>query len=509
MTQVVNEPEEIAAASPAPDPAPPTDDLARNTVRGASWSAAGQAARQVVQFGISIVTARLLLPHDFGLVAQIVIINALANLITDIGLGAAIVQRKDLEERHTSSVFWVHVGLGTLVMATVMATAPLVASFYGEHELTNVLLVVALSYIPSSMCTVQRALLTRDMRFRATSMIDLVALAGSGGVCVVLAVAGAGVMSIAFQVVALNVITVVLLWAVGGWRPKRRFSRDAVRDLLPYSRNLFAFSIVNRLVRNGDNVIIGRSLGATDLGLYARGYSILLYPTRQITSVLGNVMFSSLSKLSDDPERLKRGYLRAIAIISLVTFPLMAGIAVVAHHFVPALLGNHWLPAVTIIRVFAIVGLGESVFTTVGWLYQATGRTDLLFRVGLALGLLPLAAIVIGVNIGTLDAVVAGYAIASLALLYPVIRIAGSLIDMTFTDVMCSLAPVSLCTAVMVAATLGVDAVLPSGMSHLAALAVDGAAGGAIYVALVHLLHIAPYLDARDQVLVHLRRRSA
>lgn len=489
--------------------APTPEDITRRAVHGVGWTAGGQLVRQVVQLAISIVTARLLLPSDFGQVAQVVVITGLANQISDAGLGPALVQRAALEERHRSSVFWLQLSLGVLVTSAALLGAPFVAAFYGQPSLRRIALALAPAFLFSSMCTSQRALLTRAMRFRATATIDLASLTLSGGVCVTAAVLGAGVYSIVLQVVTLNVVTFSLLWTVGGWRPKRIFDRTAIAELLPFSGNLFGFNLLNYTVRNGDNVLIGRILGSTALGLYARGYSILLYPTRQISSVLGNVMFSSLSKLSHDRQRLKRGYLRAIGVIALVTFPLMSGLALVADDFVPGVLGRHWVAAVPIIRIFAILGIGESIFTTIGWIYQSTGRTDVLLRVGLLMGTVPLAGIVVGSLFGDVQAVAIGYAVSTIALLYPCVRIAGGLIGMTFADMLRSVRSVALCAGGMVIAVTITRVWLPESMSDLGSLAVEVAVGALTYALLVHVLRVEPYLDLREQVRTHLRPRGS
>jgi O-antigen/teichoic acid export membrane protein len=365
---------------------------------------------------------------------------------------------------------------------------------------------LAPSFLFSSACTAQRALLTRAMRFRALATIDLVVLAVSGSVCITGAVAGLEVTSIVLQMLTLNVLTAALLWLASDWRPRFELDRAAVRELLPFSGNLTAFTALNYVVRKGDNLLIGRFLGPAQLGLYARGYSTLLYPTRQISSVLGNVMFSSLAKVSDDAERMRRVYLRAVGVIALVTFPLMSGLALVADRFVPAVLGPNWVEAVPLVRLFALLGITESLFTTVGWIYRATGRTDVLLRMGMVVGIAPLAGIVIGLQFGTVQAVAIGYGISTTLLMYPVVRIGGSMIGMPVRDLVRTVKPVALCAAAMATVVLAVRAVLPP-MNDLAAVMLLASAGAGTYIGLVHLLRIGPYVDLREQVRTHLRPR--
>ena len=483
-----------------------TADLAGETVRGVGWTAGAQLGRQVLQTVFSIVVARLLLPEDFGQVAQIVVLAGLANILSDFGLGAALVQRKAIDERHRSSSFWLQAGLGLVVAAALVAASPLIAAFYGEPDLRLLTVVLAPNFLLSSLCTVQRALLTRAMRFRALAGVDLGAIAASGVVCVVAAASGAGVYAIVAQTLTATAVTLVLLWVMASWRPRATFDREALGDLLPFSRNLLGFTVINYAIRNSDNLLVGRLMGATALGLYTRGYSILLYPTRQISSVVGKVMFASLSKLNDDVDRLRRVYLRAVASIALVTFPLMVGLALVSEEFVLGVLGAKWSAAIPIIRIFCLLGALESVFTTVGWIYQSTGRTDVLFRWGLLMGGVPLAGIVVGSVIGTIEAVTVGYALTTTSLVYPAFRSAGRLIDMPFRDVVGAVGHVALCTAAMAVVVAATGLALPDGIGALGSLAVKGAVGAGTYAALVHLTRVAAYLDLRDTVLAQRRR---
>lgn len=487
-----------ASADTEADVHGPTDDLAGETVRGVSWTAGAQLARQVLQTGSSIVIARLLLPEDFGQVAQIVVLAGLANILSEFGLGAALIQRQSIDERHRSTVFWTQASIGLVVSGIIAAAAPLIAAFYGDTDLRMLTILLAPNFFLSSLSTVQRALLTRAMRFRALAVVDISAVGVAALVCVVAAALGAGVHSLVAQMLTATAVTSVLLWVSASWRPRSGFDRAALGELLPFSRNLLGFTLVNYSIRNSDNLLVGRLMGATALGLYTRGYSILLYPTRQISAVVGKVMFASLSKLNDDVDRLRRAYLRAVSVIALVTFPLMVGLALVSEEFVLAVLGERWSAAIPIIRIFCVLGALESVFTTVGWLYQATGRTDILFRWGLVAGGVPLAGIAIGSAIGTIEAVTVAYAVSTALLAYPAVRIAGRLIGMTFSDLVRVLAPNVWCTMFMAVVVLAVGRVLPDSLGPVISLGAKGAVGGIAYLAVVHFANIAAYRDLRD-----------
>ncbi len=152
---------------------------------------------------------------------------------------------------------------------------------------------------------------------------------------------------------------------------------------MQFSLNLSGFGIVNYASRNADNLIIGRVLGSIQLGYYQMAYNLMLAPIQNISSVISQVAYPAFSRIQDDNERFRSAYVRSCALIALVTFPVMAGLAVIADPLVRVILGSKWIGAIRIFEILAPVGLLQSVQTTVGQIYTAKARTDWMFRWGL------------------------------------------------------------------------------------------------------------------------------
>jgi len=258
------------------------------------------------------------------------------------------------------------------------------------------------------------------------------------------------------------------------------------------------FNVLNYWVRNGDDMLIGRYLGGASLGIYARAYSLMMLPVDHVYGVLAAVMFPALSRVQDDTKRTKRIYLHSLAMIALVTFPMMIGMLVVAESFVLAIYGPKWQGMIPILRIFCMVGMLQSIGTTVGWIYQSQGRTDWMFRWGLGSGPLVIGSIVIGILVGTVEAVAISYAIAGIILLYPLFAIPGKLIDMTFGNVVGAVAPTLGSAAAMGFLVWIVGLLLPKEWSYWANLAVQVPIGIGVYGALVHFLRLPAYRQAKD-----------
>ncbi|MCK5644761.1 MAG: lipopolysaccharide biosynthesis protein, partial [Gammaproteobacteria bacterium] len=228
-------------------------------------------------------------------------------------------------------------------------------------------------------------------------------------------------------------IYVVLVWITEHWRPKLHFNWNDIKTIIGYSANLSGFSLLNYFSRNADYLLIGKFLGATSLGYYTLAYRLMLFPLSKISSVLSKVMFPALSQIQHDNSKFKKFYFKSTKYTAFVTFPLMLGLFAVADEFVLVVFGVKWVPVIFLIKVLSIVGLMQSIETTVGSIYLAKGRTDWLFRWGIFSSIITVSAIIIGLQWG-INGVAVCYMIAALLIAYPNFAIPFRLIDLSFTD---------------------------------------------------------------------------
>jgi PST family polysaccharide transporter len=397
--------------------------------------------------------------------------------------------------------------MGALLMALFIVIAPLIASFYNEPRLTPLIMVISVNFLISSSSIVQKTILQREMNFRLIAFIEIFAVIIGGSAAVIMALSGFGVWSLIWQILIGSTAATIALWWKSQWRPHLSFDRSAVSELFGFSSNLMGFNAFNYWARNADNLLIGRFLGSTDLGIYTKAYSTMLLPLTQVNNVLGRVMFPALSRVQNDKDRVKRIYLRSIAMIALVTFPMMLGLLVVAEDFVLALLGEKWVDVIPVLQILCLVGLIQSIVTTVGWIYQSQGRTDWMFRWGLLVGTLGIGSFAIGVYLGSVEAVALCYAVLNGLLLYWNFAIPGKLINMRFLDVVRAVAGIFGCTLVMGGAVWALDQFLPDNWPNWTNLVVLSLFGALIYGVLVHLFKIQAYVVLRTLVIEQWGRR--
>ncbi len=485
--------------------------LREKTLAGLGWTTGAHVGKQALQFGVSIALARLLTPQDFGLVAMIAVFIGFAALFGDLGFSAALIQREKVEERHYSSVFWLNLTAAVVLTGLLMAAAPFIASFYDEPRLAPLTRFIAVIFFIASLYAVQNAILSREMNFRLLAFIEIISVAGSGGIAIVLALTGHGVWSLVWQMLIASSISVSTLWALSDWRPRLLFDRSAVIELWRYGGNLLGFTVANYWMRRGDDLLVGKFLGTSALGIYTRAYDLMLLPLNQVSGVVSRVMFPALSRIQEDKARVKDIYLRTVGMIAVVTFPMMMGLLVVAEAFILAVFGTKWGEVTRILQILCVVGMAQSVTSTHGWIYQSQGRTDWMFRWAIFAGPVVLTGFAIGISIGTIEAVAWSYVISTGLLTYWSFSIPGKLIGMGFGDVVRSVEGCFGCALAMAVAVWVLGLLLPARWPHWAYLAVQVPFGIIAYGILVHLIDLKAYREIRELLRqdVHPRFRAS
>lgn len=471
-------------------------DFRRKTLAALKWTGLTELATQSFQFGVQMVLARLLSPHDYGLLGMILVFNGLASLFSTMGLGPAIIHRQELDDRHLSSVFWLNVACGVGLSALMALAAAPIARFYREPALTGLAVAVGANFMLGSLAIVQRNLLEKRMEFRKLFVVETAAIVASGAVAIRLAFAGWGAWSLVAQTLTLTGVNAALLWLVSSWRPAWRVDLSALRDVFHFSVHFTGSNILIYSNRNLDNLLIGRFVGSDALGLYTRAYTLMLLPLTEISNVVSRVMFPALSAIQHDIVQVKAVYLRATRMIALATFPLTLGLFATAPGFVRVVLGGRWLGVVPIIRVLCFAGLEQSVSTTVSWIYNSQGRTDLRLRWEAFSFFATSVAFVVGLRWGVLGVAAAYVLNHYLVLLVPLWTRAGRLIGLTFVEMAANVGKTLACAAAMSAAVWGLGHAIPPSWPAAAALACEVLAGIAVYVALLHLTGVEAYREA-------------
>jgi O-antigen/teichoic acid export membrane protein len=395
-------------------------DLRGRSVRGGVVIMSVQAAQFVLSLASTAILARLLAPGDFGLVAMSAAVGNFPALFLDLGLGSATVQRADLTRSQVSSLFWINTALGLLLSALLAGLAPLVARFYGQPQLVGVTMALALGFMLGGLSIQPNALLRRQMRFASLAGIELVSLILGIGAAVTSAALGAGYWALVYLTLVQQTASAAITWLVCGWRPSLPASSAGVRPLLSFGAGLTAFNILNYLVRNLDNIIIGRVVGTAALGLYLKSYSLLLVPVDRIRGPVSSVVVPALSRLQGDRPRFRSSFLKAVTAVAAVGMPVVVFLFVFAEDAVLLILGPQWRESVVLFRALAPAAFVETFNTVGSWACTPFGQSGRLVRWQMFATAVTVASFLIGVHWGALGVAVA-FSVSTIALRLPAI----------------------------------------------------------------------------------------
>jgi O-antigen/teichoic acid export membrane protein len=394
----------------------------------------------------------------------------IGQLLADFGIGSAIVQSRTDDDVVLSSCFWLNVAVAGVLAFVVLCASPLIAQFYRREDLAPLVAALSLNLLLSGLQVMPNALLYRDMRFAELARAQVCGSLSGALAAVGMAAAGAGVWALVAQPLVGTSVNLLLCWLPTRWLPKMTFDRIAVAPLVRFSASLLGTNIIGYGNRNVDALLIGRVLGAVPLGHYAMAIQLMLYPLQQISSVIVRVLFPTLVQIQHDLPRLRNAYLKAVATISLLTFPLMGGLFVLAKDLVLVVFGNEWAPMVPVLRVLAWVGLMQSVGTTMGTIYLSTGHPDSALKVTLIGSPILILGMASGLPWGIVGVAI-GYALASASLFYYTAITGFRLIDLRLRDFHAVLARPLCATIAMIATLIAFNAwvQLPTGGTRLAA----------------------------------------
>ncbi len=427
--------------------------LTTKTAQGVGWAGTSQVVTQAFQFAVRIILARLLVPKDFGVIGMALIFTALIQTVNELGLSAAIIQRKDINKKHLSTSFWISIFMGVILCIVAVIASPFIADFFKERLVQPVISILSLGFILGSFGAVHRTLLAKKIDFKSVAITETGAAAFSGIVSVVLALFGFGVWSLVIGSLVGSFGRSALLWLRCPWRPSMIFDLKSFKELFGFGKNVMGSRILNYINANADYLLIGKFLDVTSLGLYTLAYQMAIFPLTRISFVIAGVAFPTFSTIQDDNARLRVGYLKLIKYTSLITFPLLAGLAVVAPKFVPIAIGEKWVPMVLPLQILCIAGALKSVGTHVGSILLSKGRADIQFKWNIFATIVIPIAVLIGVRYGIMG-VATAITIISLSLFLIIQKITNRLIDLSFYEFFRALYPATVCSVILIASVL-------------------------------------------------------
>lgn len=416
-----------------------SDHLKRKVLSGLLWRGLELTGTQGMQFLISLVLARLLLPKDFGTIALISVFIEIASVIAESGFGSALIQKKDITAEDYCSVFYFNL-MGTILFYVVLFfAAPGIAAFYDNPVLVGVLRVLALSLVINAIGKIQATQLAREMNFKLTFKVGLAAVLASGAIGIGMAYAGFGLWSLIAAALGNAATKTLLLWFAVGWRPQRIYSWPAIRTLFGYSSKLLGSRLLNAVFGNIYTIIIGKLFNPTALGFYNRGQSLPAMLVGTLNGTISGVMFSAFSSCQEDRTRVRDILRRTLKTTTFFVFPALFGLAATAKPLVLVLLTEKWLPCVPYVQIACITFAFWPIHVVNLQAVTALGRSDIFLTLEIVKKAIIVVAILITAPFGIMAMVIGQAATSMLCTVinaWPNRRLLGYTIPQQMRDVL-------------------------------------------------------------------------
>lgn len=358
-----------------------SENLKKDTTKGVFWSLIERFGTQGVQFLVMLVMARLLSPNDYGVVGLLVVFVSIAQAFVDGGFSQALIRKKDRTEIDNSTVFYFNIVVSVVIYLIFYLFAPYVSVFYNMPTLTPFMRVICLSIIINAFGVVQRALFNANIDFKAQAKASLIAIVISGAIGISLALRGFGPWALVWQQLSNLIVNTLFLWIYSEWRPLLAYSWKSFKELFSFGSKLLATSLLNAIYNNIQTIVIGKLYSAKSLGLYSRAAHFADLPSQQFTSVFMRVTFPVLCKVQDDVERLTSVYRRMLRVSAYIVFPLLIGMAAVAHPMIEVFIGKQWIECAYMLQIICFAEMWYPIHAINLDILQVSGRSDLFLKI--------------------------------------------------------------------------------------------------------------------------------
>lgn len=306
------------------------------------WKFAERVGNQLVTFIITVVLARLLLPSEYGLIAMVTVIIAVANVFITNGISTSLIQKKDADSLDFSSIFYFNIGMSSLLYGIIYFIAPHVANFYEYEILSPVLRVIGLGVVVTAINSIQLAYVARNMIFKKLFYSTIGGNIVSAIVGIVLAYLGYGVWALVAQYLVNLLVNTMVLWVTVRWRPEFKFSLERVLVLLSFGWKILLTGLTNTLNLQFRQLVIGKIYSPSDLAFYNKGFQFPAMVMANIESSVSSVMFPLVSQSQHNLEDVKYLTRKTIRLTAYIVFPMLAGLAAVADPLIRLLLTDKW-----------------------------------------------------------------------------------------------------------------------------------------------------------------------
>lgn len=354
--------------------------LKTQAVSGIFWTSMQTFGGQIINFGVSVILARLLLPAEFGLIGMIGIFLGIGGALISGGLASSLIRTTDPDHADYSTVFVFNMVGSILIYSVLFFAAPFIAAFFEQPQLILITRIYSLSFIVGAFGSVQGTRFKKQLNFKAGTTASLTATLIAAAVGVTLAFTGFGVMSLVWMAVVSAAIKSLMLWIQSSWKPSLLFDNNKFKTHFAFGSRITLSGILSVGFENIYTILIGKFFSATQLGFYTRANSLKQLPVSTLSSILNQVTYPLLAEIKDDDRRLRSVYSQILKMVIFIVAPVLVLMGVLAEPLFRFLFTDKWLPAVPYFQILCINGVLYPLHNYNLNILLVKGRSNLFLR---------------------------------------------------------------------------------------------------------------------------------
>lgn len=369
-------------------------------VKSFFWKLFERLSVQLIQFVVTIVLARLLLPSEYGIIALITIFIQLCDVIIEGGLNTALIQKKTADNTDFSTIFFFSLGVSCILYLIMYLASPTIAHFYNEPQLIPVIRVLSLSLPFYAINSIQRAYVSRNMLFQRLFFCTLVAILLSGSLGILMAYKGLGVWALVGQNISNQILITIIIWFVIRWRPIWKFSSSRFKELFGYGWKILGANFITSLFVNIRKLVIGRFFSPASLAYYEKGDQLPSLVVSNIFTSVQTILLPVFSDSQDNRPKVKAMMRRSTKLSCFFIYPLTAGMIVAAKPLIVFLLTEKWLPVVPFVQILCIANFFRPITLSNWEAIKALGYSGITLKLEILKKIIDVIILVMSVYLG-------------------------------------------------------------------------------------------------------------
>ncbi len=354
--------------------------LKQQAVAGMFWTTIQTFGNKFLNFGISIILARLLLPAEFGLLGMIGIFMSIGGALISSGLSSSIIRTKEPDQADYSTVFVFNMVGSLLIYTMLYFTAPFIAGFFHQPILTKITRLYSLTFIIGALSAVQLTRFHKHLDFKSETKASLTSTVCGAVAGVTLAYNGFGVMSLVWMGLASSLTNTIMLWVQSNWKPSLIFDTKKFQYHFGFGSRMMLSGILDTLFTNAYTLVIGKFYNAAQLGFYTRADTLKQFPVSTLSGILNKVTYPLFAEIKDDDVRLKSVYKQIMKMVIFIIAPVLVMMGVLAEPLFRFLFTEKWLPAVPYFQILCAAGLLYPLHSYNLNILSVKGRSDLFLK---------------------------------------------------------------------------------------------------------------------------------